>query len=425
MPKSKNADPSELRAIPLSRIQEKLLAALEGSEEAGVADGVDLAISQGAYHGASDIHMEPWSDAISLRYRLDGILQQVALIPRAYQSKFLARIKVLADMVVYRKDVPQDGRIDRDKTSCARPLRVSTVPTIKGEKVVIRILGDSQALYTLDSLGFQPEVVAHMREAIIRSQGTVLLTGPSSSGKTTTIYALLREMMTLLKNTTNIVTVEDPVEYSLDRISQIQVNPHADFTFATALRAILRQDPEVIVVGEIRDVETAKMAIQSGLTGHFVISTIHSGTASGVFTRLLDMGIEPFLVASSITGVLAQRLIRLNCPECISPYKPEPIILQHFGLEGKKDKFFSGKGCDLCKQIGFRGRATIGEWLPVDRDIAEFVLSRPTTASLQAMGIARGMETLAKDGLKKARKGITTLEELLRVLPTEFDGASQ
>lgn len=418
MRKSKSTEPLDTHAIPFGRIQEKILAALDGPGEAGVADAVDLALSQGAYHGASDIHLEPWADTISLRYRLDGILQQVAHIPRDFQPKVIARIKVLADLVVYRKDVPQDGRIDRDKTACARPMRVSTVPTIKGEKIVIRLLGDSQALYALDSLGFQPEVVKEMRDLIIRSQGTMLLTGPSSSGKTTTIYAILREMMTLQNNTTNIVTVEDPVEYSLDRISQIQVNPHVDFTFATALRAILRQDPEVIMVGEIRDVETAKMAIQSGLTGHFVISTIHSGTAAGVFTRLLDMGIEPFLVASSLSGVLAQRLVRLNCPGCLTPYKPAPVILEHFAMDGKKAKFLRGAGCEKCKDIGFRGRATIGEWLPVDPVLSEFILGRPTTGRLHAMAVKHGMETLAEDGLKKARRGITTLEELVRVLPT-------
>ncbi len=418
MPRKKKADHGNVRVIPLQRIQAKLLEALEGSEETGVADAVDLLISQGAYHAASDIHLEPWADCLSLRYRLDGILQQIAVIPRDYQPKVTARIKVLADLIVYRKDVPQDGRIDLEKTACGRPMRVATIPTIKGEKVVIRLLGDTQDLYNIETLGFQPAVVDSLRELIIRSQGTLLLTGPSSSGKTTTIYALLREMMQLQKHTTNIVSIEDPVEYSMDRLSQIQVNPHVDFTFANALRSILRQDPEVIMVGEIRDNDTAKMAVQAGLTGHFVISTIHSGTAAGVYIRLLDMGIEPFLVASSISGVLAQRLIRLNCPDCTTPYKPSPVTLAHFSIKKKNGQYYRGKGCEKCQGIGFRGRASIGEFLLAQQQVSEYVLERPTTAQLHELAVKRGMETLSDDGLKKVQKRITCLEELVRVLPT-------
>ena len=413
------ADHELARTIPLSKIQEHILNCLESGDETGMADGVDIAISQGAYHSASDIHFEPWSDALALRYRIDGILQHVALLPKEYQAKIIARIKVLADMVVYRKDVPQDGRIEQDKTSCARPMRVSTVPTIKGEKTVIRLLGDTQDLYNLETLGFEPEVVGALRQLIARTQGTLLLTGPSSSGKTTTIYAVLREMMQLQNFTTNLVTIEDPVEYTMGNIAQIQVNPHLDFTFANALRAILRQDPEVIMVGEIRDLETAQMAVQAGLTGHFVISTIHSGTAAGVFTRLLDMGIEPFLVASSITAVIAQRLIRLNCPDCTKPYTPEQIYFEHFGLTPKKSvKFYRGEGCSACQEIGYRGRASIGELLQVDAAFAELILERHTTAHLQQYAQKNGMVTIAEDGLNKAQKGITTLDELVRVLPT-------
>jgi type II secretory ATPase GspE/PulE/Tfp pilus assembly ATPase PilB-like protein len=421
MPEISQVERDKARAVPLTQIQSDLLAALEQSDESGVADAVDILISQGAYHGSSDIHLEPWSDHVSLRYRIDGILQQCALIPREFQPKINARIKVLADLVVYRKDVPQDGRIDMEKTSCGRPLRVSTVPTIKGEKTVIRLLGDTLDLYTLETLGFQPAVVEKLREIITRTAGTLLLTGPSSSGKTTTIYALLREMMNLQRNTTNIVTIEDPVEYTMDKISQIQINPHVEFTFATALRAILRQDPEIIMVGEIRDLETARMAVRAGLTGHFVISTIHSGTAAGVFTRLLDMGIEPFLVASAITAVLAQRLVRLNCPECTQAYVPDPGLRARFLPNKKRANFFRGQGCETCNGIGYRGRATIGELLTVDREMAEAILGEPTTAQLEALAIKKGMETMTDDGLAKAMLGITTLDELMRVLPNILD----
>lgn len=418
MAKPPVVEEAQIRAIPLKDIQGCTLAALELKDDSGVGDAVDIMISQAAYHNASDVHLEPWSEYLSLRYRLDGILQDIALVPRIYQAKIIARIKVLSELVVYRKDVPQDGRIDAEKTSCGRPMRVSTVPTIKGESTVIRLLGDLQELLTLDALGFQPHVVDALRENIIRSQGTLLLTGPSSSGKTTTIYAILREMMVLQKSTTNIVTIEDPVEYSMDKISQIQVNPHVEFTFANALRSILRQDPEVIMVGEIRDLETAKMAVQSGLTGHYVISTIHSGTAAGVFTRLLDMGIEPFLVASSVTGVLAQRLVRLNCPDCTEAYSPERIILERFGRSDDTQRYFRGRGCERCQGIGYRSRAAIGELLVVNQALSELVLQRPTTARLQAAAVTHGMETIEEDGFKKAKKGITTVEELLRVLPT-------
>ncbi len=417
MPVTRSQERDLVRTVPLNEIQQGIVDALEKNDETGVADAVDLAISQGAYHHASDIHLEPWADHLSLRYRIDGILQQIALIPRDYQAKIIARIKVISELVVYRKDVPQDGRIDQERTSCGRPMRVSTVPTIKGEKTVIRLLGESVELYELDTLGFDEKVITDLREIIVHPQGALILTGPSSSGKTTTIYALLREMMQIQEHTTNIVTIEDPVEYTMDQISQIQVNPHVDFTFTNALRSILRQDPEVIMVGEIRDFETARMAVQAGLTGHFVISTIHSGTAPGVFTRLLDMGIEPFLVASALIGVLAQRLVRLNCTDCTEQYEPDPVLLKHFGFEDEPGPFFRGAGCEKCQGIGYRSRASIGELLEVGTGLAEYILERPTTAQLNQMAVKQGMETLAVDGLRKAKLGVTTIEELVRVLP--------
>ena len=409
-------DDAHLRAIPLRTLQDRLVELLDNEDDNSIADAVDLLISQAAYHGASDLHLEPWQEFLSLRYRIDGMLQQVALLPREHQARLIARVKVLADLVVYRKDVPQDGRIDLERTSCGRPMRVSVIPTVKGENTVLRLLGDTQALYTLETLGFQPGVTEQLRQTMARAQGTFLLTGPSSSGKTTTIYTLLREMMRMQQNATNIVTIEDPVECTLDKIAQIQVNPHVDFTFANALRNILRQDPEVIMVGEIRDMDTARMAVQAGLTGHFVISTIHSGTAAGVFTRLLDMGIEPFLVASAVTGVLAQRLVRLNCPRCAAAYTPDPVALAAFDLP-EDGHYVRGAGCDTCLGFGYRGRAAIGELLPVDTEFSEFILTRPTTAQVHARAVGQHMETLVEDGLDKVRKGITTVEELFRVAP--------
>lgn len=419
MATSSGPDDALVRAIPMEEIQGRMVEALEANDETGVANALDIALSQAAYHGASDLHMEPWTNYMVMHYRLDGMLNQVAVMSLEFQPKIIARIKVMANMVVYRRDVPQDGRIDRERTSCGRPMRISTIPTIRGEKIVIRLLGESENLFHVESLGFQPNIVDSMREIISRPQGCFLLTGPSSSGKTSTIYALLREMLVMHEFKTNVVTIEDPVEYNMDRISQVQVNPHVEFTFANALRSILRQDPEVIMVGEIRDQETAHIAIQAGLTGHFVISTIHSGTAAGVFTRLIDMGIEPFLVSSSVTGVLAQRLIRLNCPECTKKYKPSKASLEFFGLSANsKAKFFKGEGCDTCYNIGYRGRASIGELLLVTQAISDYVLTRPTSVQLEEIAIDEGMETLADDGLFKAQQGITSLEELIRVMPT-------
>ncbi|HOK08328.1 MAG TPA: GspE/PulE family protein [Candidatus Hydrogenedens sp.] len=403
--------------VPLSDIQGYISTVLEESDETTIADLIDFIITQGAYHISSDIHLEPWTEHTALRYRIDGILHQVALIPKEYHGKLVARIKVLADLVIYRKDIPQDGRIDPTKTSCKYPLRVSVIPTIKGEKVVIRVLGETQELFHLDVLGFQPNVEQKLKEIIRRNQGTILLTGPSSSGKTTTIYALIQEMINAPRNLPNIVTIEDPVEYSMDKISQIQINPHVDFTFANALRSILRQDPEVIMVGEIRDYETARIAIQAGLTGHLVISTIHSGTSAGVFIRLIDMGIESYLVASSVIASLAQRLVRINCPDCIETYNPHPSVYSFFDLKNTKETFYRSKGCSLCQYIGYRGRACIGELLYVTSAIEELILKHPTVSQLHTLAVSLGMETMAEDGLKKARKGITTLEELIRVLP--------
>jgi type II secretory ATPase GspE/PulE/Tfp pilus assembly ATPase PilB-like protein len=338
-------------------------------------------------------------------------------LPKEYQEKIIARIKILARMVVYQKDVPQDGRINADETGCRKEMRVSTFPTVYGEKTVIRLFDSSRNLLSVESLGFRDEVMKSLRELIFRPQGTLFLTGPSSSGKTTTIYALLHELTASRQPAPHIVTIEDPVEYRLGNISQTQISPHAGFTFDKALRSALRQDPEVIMVGEVRDAETARTAVQAGLTGHLVISTIHSGTAAGVFTRLLDMGIEPFLIASSVSGVLAQRLVRINCPHCTAPYTPEAPLLHRFGITDKDTPLYRGAGCEECQGIGYRGRMAIGELLLVNEEIADLILARSRTSVLHEAALRNRMVTLADDALEKVRKGTTTIEELRRVLP--------
>lgn len=402
--------------IPLKRLEQELVKQL-ADESSGAVSIVDMILRQAVYRGASDIHFDPWEDCLAVRFRIDGILHNVAAIPKQSQEMVTARLKILARIVVYQKDLPQDGRIDPPAAPGGQAMRVSTFPTVHGEKTVVRILGSAKQSLRLDELGFQAGVVAGLRELIGRPQGTLLLTGPSSSGKTTTIYALLQELTPRGDSVRHIVTVEDPVECRLVKIAQTEIKPHAGFTFQTALRSVLRQDPEVIMVGEIRDAETAQMAIQAGLTGHLVISTIHSGTAAGVFTRLLDMGIEPFLIASSLTGVLAQRLVRRNCPHCVKPYQPEAAVLDRFSIKDEGTQFMRGAGCDACQGIGYRGRTAIGELLFMSEELAELVLGRPRTRILHEAAVRNRMVTLAEDATQRVREGVTSLDELKRVLP--------
>lgn len=414
----KNSDIPEAinEALPIDRIEDALSDLLKLGDN-GVIFCVDEAIRQAARHNASDMHFEPWSECLALRFRLDGTLHHVASLPKEQQERILSRIKVLAKLIVYQKDIPQDGRIDSHADRLDTPLRVSTFPTIYGEKMVIRILDPRKDLLELDTLGFRDEVVNGLRDLIFRPQGTLLLTGPSSSGKTTTIYSLLRELMAAQDPSRNIATIEDPVEYQLGRVAQTQVNAHLGFNFESAFRSILRQDPDILMIGEIRDSDTARAAIQAGLTGHLVISTIHSGTAAGVFSRLLDMGIEPFLVASSVTGALAQRLVRANCTQCVQPYTPDVSLRSRYVILDDEVNFKKGAGCPACNGIGYSGRSAIGELLMVNDEIAELVLERSRTRRLQDAAVRNRMNTLWEHGLEKARSGLTTLEELRHVVP--------
>lgn len=393
-----------------------LNAALEGDAESGAVDALDLALQQAVLHRASDLYLDPWQDCLALRYRVDGILHDVARLARNHQARLVARVKILARLISYQCDIPQDGRIDADATLCKRALRVSTFPTVNGERVVIRILDPGLHRFRLDDLGFGADITGGLREIVQRPQGTLLLTGPSSSGKTTTIYALLRELLGHRSPTPHVVTIEDPVEYRLDRIAQTELSPHSGLTFEAALRSLLRQDPEVIVVGEIRDADTARTAIQAGLTGHLVISTIHSGTAAGVFTRLLDMGIEPFLVASSVTGVLAQRLVRVICPHCAAPCEPDAELAARYGIENTQ-AHRHGAGCKACNGIGYAGRTALGELLTITEELEQLVLSHARTSVLNEAAIRHGMVPLEERGRAAVKEGVTSLAELRRVLP--------
>ncbi|GMU94116.1 MAG: general secretion pathway protein GspE [Candidatus Hydrogenedentota bacterium] len=403
--------------LPFEAIGNALIAALEGDAESGAVDALDFALRQAILYRASDLHLEPWQDCLALRFRVDGILHDVAQLPRKHHARLVARTKILARLISYQCDIPQDGRIDAEATPCNKALRVSTFPTVNGERVVIRVLDSAHHRFDLDELGFGLDIARGLRDIVRRPQGTLLLTGPSSSGKTTTIYALLRELLAHRSPIPHVVTIEDPVEYRLDRIAQTELSPHSGLSFEAALRSLLRQDPEVIVVGEIRDADTARTAIQAGLTGHLVISTIHSGVAAGVFTRLLDMGIEPFLVASSVTGVLAQRLVRVTCPRCAAPCEADPELAACYGLDDLRTQR-KGAGCGACNGIGYSGRTALGELLTMNEEMADLVLSRARTSVLNDAALRRGMVSIEESGRAAVKAGMTTVEELRRVLPT-------
>lgn len=419
----KNADvqpDATAMRVALGDIQARLDAVLAAGD-AGTVPAVDCMIAQAVLHGASDLYCEPWKDGLVIRLRLDGVLQDVARLDARHHERIIARIKVLAQIAGYQKGLPQDGRIDGTRETLERSLRVSMFPTIYGDKAVIRVLDSNQTLPELDALGFSEHVLAGLRNWTERPQGTLLLTGPSASGKTTTIYALLRELLNQATHSRHIVTIEDPVEYRLDGITQSQVHAGQEFTYEAALRAILRQDPDVLVVGEIRDSETAHAAIKAGLTGHLVVSTLHSASATGVFSRLLDMGLEPYLLASSITGVLAQRLVRKVCAGCSTPYIPDGRQLERFGLKDAGIKYARGMGCAECSGIGYAKRTALGEWLPVTAEIAELILQRTPTRGIQQAAIADGMETLFDHGIALVREQVTTLEELqLAMYPEDY-----
>ncbi|HRI87118.1 MAG TPA: GspE/PulE family protein [Candidatus Hydrogenedentes bacterium] len=403
-------------APPFSEIAGELLGLLETGGESGAVDALDCALKHAAAHGATDVHLEPWEDCSALRFRIDGILHDVAQLPRAHHPRLAARVKILARMVTYQRDLPQDGRIDPEQGG-GKAIRVSTFPTVNGERVVLRMMEGADALMQVRSLGFDDSIAERLGNLIRRPQGTLLLTGPSSSGKTTTIYALLRDLLDNRVPAPHVVTIEDPVERRLPGMAQTEIAPHQGFTFEAALRSLLRQDPEVIMVGEIRDADTARTAIQAGLTGHLVVSTIHSGSAAGVFTRLLDMGVEPYLAASSVSGVLAQRLVRRVCEKCAAPYTPDPLLLRTYGMNDFEGSFLRGAGCAACHGIGFHGRTAIGELLCPGESFSELVLKQSRTSVLQELAEREGMRTLLHWGAQYVREGKTTVEELQRVLP--------
>ncbi len=388
-------------------------------DEAPIVRVVNLIISQAINDKASDIHIEPEAKSVRVRYRVDGVLHDVMSPPKHIQAPMVSRVKIMANMDIAERRVPQDGKIHLRHDNREFDLRVSTIPCVHGEKVVMRILDKSSVMLGLNKLGFYPEVQLAWEGVVDKPYGMLLVTGPTGSGKSTTLYSCLNK---LNKGDTNIITVEDPVEYQLPGLNQVQTNDKAGLTFATALKAFLRQDPDVIMVGEIRDTETARIAVEAALTGHLVLSTRQTNDSAGAITRLTEMGVEPFLCASSIIGVLAQRLARGICPNCKESYTPPIEAIKRFGLSAYTDSeitFYKGRGCDHCKMTGYRGRQGIFEVLVISDRIRGLILQRASTAEIRQAAMEEGMKTMQDDGLRKVLDGITSIEECLRVVYIE------
>jgi general secretion pathway protein E len=387
------------------------------ASEAPVIRLVNLLITKAAEAGASDIHFEPFEDRLIVRYRIDGVLHEVESPPKRLQAAIVSRVKLMARMNIAERRLPQDGRISVRVGEHGIDIRVSTVPTVFGESLVLRLLDRSHVLLDLETLGFAGADFTRFERLIARPYGMILVTGPTGSGKTTTLYAVLDRLNAPDKK---IVTIEDPVEYQLTGINQIQVHPKIGLTFASGLRSIVRQDPDVILVGEIRDRETADIAIQSALTGHLVFSTVHTNDAAGAVTRLEDMGVESFLIASAVIGIMAQRLVRRVCPECAVPAPPDPALLRSLGADlDDTAGYRAGKGCEACNRTGFRGRLGIFELLPITDEIRGLILARASVGAIREAAVRAGMRTMRRDGLDKAAQGRTTPAEVMRVTQEE------
>lgn len=376
------------------------------------ADIVENIFSKAITLHASDIHIEPLDTKTRVRLRIDGLLRSIEDIPAARHNSVISRIKVLCGMDIAEKRVPQDGRLEITREGRCIDLRISTLPTIRGEKIVIRVLDKDRTLFSLNQLAFSEENLKLYQSMYKTARGIVLITGPTGSGKSTTLYATLNELNTQEQN---IITIEDPVEYKIAGINQVAVNPKTGLTFAKGLRAIVRQDPNIIMVGEIRDAETAQIAIQSALTGHLVLSTLHTNSAAGAVTRLLDMGIEPFLLASAVRGAVAQRLVRKICPHCCKQYEAEDWEKNFLHVSAERELLLQrGDGCEKCGFTGYKGRMAVQEILPITEQITGLILHCDSEAVIQEAARQQGFISLKQDGIDKVMAGYTTVAELIR-----------
>ncbi|MDA7598110.1 GspE/PulE family protein [bacterium] len=403
----------------LQQLQDEVSAmgdstAEEEANSAPIIRYVDLVMYQAIKEGASDIHFEPFEDDFKIRYRVDGALYEMAPPPQHLKASIISRVKVMSDLNIAENRIPQDGRITKEVNGQPIDMRVSTLPTVHGESVVLRVLDRSNVNLDLENLNLNPELYEYINDTIAKPNGIFICTGPTGAGKTTTLYACLRKINTI---DTKLLTAEDPVEYDIDGIMQVPVNDAIGMSFQKVLRAFLRQDPDRILVGEMRDLETAQIAIQASLTGHLVLSTLHTNDSPGAVTRLVDMGCEPFLVAATLEGVLGQRLLRKICPDCKVAYKPSEAVLSQIGLTttdiGGKE-FYTGQGCDTCNDTGYKGRQGLFELLDMTDPLRELITQRASTVVLKQKAEELGMRTLREDGLRNIFSGITTIEEVLK-----------
>ncbi len=386
---------------------------LHAQDDSPAVSLVNQVLIKASTVGASDIHFEPYEDEAVVRLRMDGVLHDILKVPSSTYQNVVSRIKVMSNLNVAEKRVPQDGRIRVRIGSKDLDIRVSVVPTVFGERVVLRLLDKTGSLLTLEQLGLSEEDRRKVERLAKKPYGIVLVTGPTGAGKSTTLYAMLLYVKDPKKN---IITIEDPVEYQIKGISQIQVNPKVGLTFASGLRSVLRQDPDIIMVGEIRDAETADIAVHAALTGHLVLSTLHTNDAPSAVTRLSDMEIEPFLIASSLEGVIAQRLVRRVCEHCREPYRPDEEELRELGIDSYDGEFFRGKGCEHCLGTGYRGRIGIFEVLELDEDLKALITRTQDSNEIKRLAREKGYRTMIEDGIEKVKKGITTSSELLSVV---------
>jgi type IV pilus assembly protein PilB len=391
------------------------LSGLEAAvEEAPVVKLMNTLITRAVNERASDIHIEPGETDLRVRFRIDGVLAEVMTTPRSISNAIVSRLKIMADINIAERRVPQDGRVSLRVAGRPIDLRVATLPSMYGEKVVIRILDNTGSVQTLESLGFLPDSLETYKDSYTKPYGAILVTGPTGSGKTTTLYSTLEE---LNEDNVNIITVEDPVEYRLEGLTQVQVNRAAGLTFGSALKSILRSDPDVVLVGEIRDAETAKIGIEAALTGHLVLSTLHTNDAASSIGRLIEMGVEPYLVSSAVDCVLAQRLARRLCEKCKVSEIADPAVLKNLGPEADGiTELWHPRGCSACSNTGYLGRVAVVEVLKVSEDIQRLAVERRPSDEIKEIAAREGMKTLRQDGMEKVRLGMTSLEEVLRVV---------
>jgi type IV pilus assembly protein PilB len=400
-------------------VDDSLAKVKEAAEDGPVIQFVNELIIRAVNDRASDIHLEPGEHQLRVRFRIDGVLQDVMKVPRSIQAAVISRLKVMGDINIAERRLPQDGRISLHLDGARVDLRLVTLPTAQGESIIIRVLDRGSGVLDIAELGFLPETMARYEKAYRRPWGAVLVTGPTGSGKSTTLYATLGEINDPNRS---IITVEDPIEYHIDGVKQVQVNRKAGLTFANALRSILRADPDIVLVGEIRDQETATIAIEAALTGHVVLSTLHTNDAASTPARLLDMGVEPFLVTSAISCVIAQRLVRRLCEKCKEAYEPSEAELIGAGWSAVADQitetstFFRAVGCGACAKSGYRGRFAVHEVMPMTEEIAALILRHAQSDEVRTLAMAQGMIPLRSDGLRKVAQGRTTFEELFRVI---------